>query len=93
MIETSKKKSISLEWVSCIYYPLHFQKDNADVRALIDSGSEVNAMTPAYLSKLGLKVYHTNVGTQKINKFILEIFEMVLANFQIENKLGRAQFY
>ena len=37
----------------------------------MDSGSKVNAMTPAYASKLGLRVYHTNVGAQKIDGSIL----------------------
>ena len=52
--EASKEEHMTLEWVPCIYYPFHFRKDTADVRALIDSGSEVNAMTPVYASKLGL---------------------------------------
>ena len=50
-------------------------------------------MTPAYTSKLGLKVYHTKVGAQKIDGSTLKIFEMVLANFQVEDKLGRARFF
>ena len=33
-----------------------------EVQALIDSGSEVNAMTLVYTSKLGLKIYHNNIG-------------------------------
>ena len=91
--ETSKKEFVSLERVSCIHYPLHIRKDNADVRVLIDSSSEINAMTPAYASKLGLKVHHINVGTQKIDGSTLETFGMVLANFQVEDKLGRARFF
>ena len=57
--KTSKKKLVSLERILCICYPLRFRKDIADIRALIDSNSELNAMTPAYASKLDLKVHHT----------------------------------
>lgn len=42
--------------------------------ALIDSGSEVNAMHPA--------VRKTDVGTQKIDGSALETFGMVIAGFR-----------
>ena len=46
-----------MDQVPCIYYLVQFQKDkNKDVLALIDFGSEVNAMTLAYVAQLGLKV-------------------------------------
>ena len=84
-----------MERVSCIYYPVQFKKDahKTQVQALIDSGSKVNAMAPAYASKLGLKVYPTNVGAQKIDGSTLETFGMVLASFQVEDKLRRARFF
>ena len=50
-----------LEWVPYIYYLLYFWKDTTGVRALIDLGSDVNTRTPVYISKLGLKIYLTNV--------------------------------
>ena len=50
-------------------------------------------MTLAYTLKLGLKVYHTNVGAQKIDGSILKIFGMVLVNFQVEDKFGRVRFF
>lgn len=56
-----------LKWILYIYYLLQFQKDIADVRALIDFGSKVNAMTPAYVSKLDLRACHTNIRVQKID--------------------------
>ena len=64
--ETNKEEYISLEWVSCINYPLRFLKDTVDIRALIDSRSEVNAITPAYASKLALKVYPTILELRKL---------------------------
>ena len=50
-------------------------------------------MTPAYASKLGLRVRHTNVGAQKIDGSTLQTFGMVLANFRMEDKLGRTRFF
>ena len=90
---TETNKEVTLERVLGVHYPLRFQKDTADVRALIDLGNEVNAMTPAYASKLGLRVRHTDVGAQKIDGSTLQTFGMVLANFQVEDKLGRTRFF
>ena len=94
MTEINKEDEVALARVPCIHYPLRFQKDNQnEVRALINFGSEVNAMTPAYALKLGLKVCQTDVGAQKIDGYTLETFRMVLASFQMEDKLGRARFF
>ena len=93
MTEADKEDEVVLERVQCIYYPLCFQKDIVEVKALLDSGSEVNAMTAAYVSKLGLQVRRTNVGAQKIDGSTLETFEIVLASFQVEDKLRRARFF
>ena len=52
-----------LDRVPCIHYFVQFRKDkDKDVLALLDSKSEVNAMTPAYVAHLGLKVRVTNIG-------------------------------
>ena len=91
MIETSKKDDVPLKRVPCIHYPIRFKKK--EVQALIDSCSEVNAMTPACTSKLSLWVYRTNIEVQKIDSSILKTFEMVLASFQVEDKLGRTRFF
>ena len=50
-------------------------------------------MAMAYASKLGFKLYPTDVGVQKIDGSILKIFRMVLASFQVKDKLGRARFF
>ena len=50
-------------------------------------------MTPAYASKLGLRVRHTDVRAQKIDSSTLQTFGMVLANFQVEDKLGKTRFF
>ena len=40
----------ALERVSCIYYPVQFKDtDKAPMQALINSGSEVNAIYPSFV--------------------------------------------
>ena len=63
----SKEKHVSLEPVLCIYYPLSFLKNHLGVKTLVDLGSEVNAILLVYISKLGSKVHHSDIGAQKIN--------------------------
>lgn len=55
-VAESSKEDVVLEQVSSIYYPLCFLKDTTDVRALIDLGSEVNAITLVYIASLGVKI-------------------------------------
>ena len=45
-------------------------------------------MTPAYAAHLGLKVRVTNGRAQKINGSSLATYGIVIAAFQIVNKLG-----
>ena len=89
VIEASGKEVVVR--VSCIHYPIRFQEEQ--VRALLNSGSEVNAMSPAYAEMLGLKTWKTNVGVQKIDGSALETFGMVIADFQMEDKGGRPRFF
>ena len=77
--------------VPCIHYPVRFQEEQ--VKALLDSGSKVNAMNPDFARKLGLKVWKTNVGAQKIDGSALETFGMVIADFQMEDKANRLRFF
>ena len=93
MTKTNKEDEVTLERVPCVHYLLHFRKDTVDMRALIDSGSEVNAMTPAYALKLGLRACHTNGRAQKIDGSTLQTFGMVLASFQVEDKLEKARLF
>ena len=50
-------------------------------------------MSPAYTKRLNLKTWKTNVGAQKIDGFALEIFKMVIADFQVEDKGSRPRFF
>ena len=81
--------------VLCIHYPVRFQEDQGQeqLRALLDSGSKVNVMSPAYAKRLGLKTRKTNIRAQMIDGSALEIFGIVIADFQMENKSGRLRFF
>ena len=50
-------------------------------------------MTPAYAKKLGFRTQRTDVGAQKIDGSLLETYGMVIAAFQVKDKLGRARFF
>ena len=75
----------------CIYYLVRFQEKQ--IKTLLDSGSEVNAINPNYTWKLRLKIWKTNVKAQKIDGSTLEIFGMVIADFQMEDKASRPRFF
>lgn len=57
--KASKENDVTLNWIPCICYPIWFKKNK--IQALIDSGSEFNAIILVYILKLGLKVCHTNI--------------------------------
>ena len=50
-------------------------------------------MSLFYAEKLGFKTWKTSVGAHKIDGSALETFEMVIANFQMEDKSGRSRFF
>ena len=80
--------------VPCICYFVQFRKDKGkDVLALLKSESEVNAITPAYTAHLGLKVRVTDLGVQKIDGSLLATYNMVIAAFQVVDKLSRPRFF
>ena len=73
----SKSVTTSLEVlqrVSCIWYSVPFQAQQ--IETLIDSGNEVNSITPGFAAKLGLIPRPTNVGAQKIDDSTLETYGM-----------------
>ena len=83
-----------LDRVPCICYPVQFRKDkDKDVLALLDSGSNINAMIPAYVAYLSLKVRMIDVATQKIDRSSLATYDMVIAAFQVVEKLVCSWFF
>ena len=83
----------TLKYVFCVYCLMQFQKDLSKTKALIDLGSEINTICPAYTKKLGLRIWKTNVKVQKIDGSSLNTFGIVIAGFQIEDKLERVRFF
>ena len=84
---TEASKEGVLQRVPCIRYPVQFQQEG--VQALLDSGSEVNAMTPAYAEKLGLTTRKTDVSAQKIDSSTLVTYEMVIPGLSVQDRLGK----
>lgn len=50
-------------------------------------------MNPKFAQKLGLHIRKTSVRAQKIDGSTLEIFRMVIAGFQVDDKVGRPRFF
>ena len=73
-----------------IHYLIQFQEEQ--LKALLNSGGEVNAMSPAYAKRLGFKTRKTNVRAQKIDGSAIETFGMVIVDFQVKDKGGRPKF-
>ncbi len=73
----------ALQRVSCVRYPVSFQKNLDQVQALIDSGSQVNAMTPVYTKKLGLSIRKVDVDAQEIDGTTLANYGMAIASFSL----------
>ena len=91
---TTGAKKEALERVPYIYYPVQFKDtDRAPVQALIDSGSEVNAIHPSFVKQLGLSIRPTDVGAQKIDGTTLDTHGMVVAAFSVEDKANRVRFF
>lgn len=65
-----------------IHYPVQFQKERKEVtKALINSSSEVNAITLAFTKKLSLQIWQINVKARKIDDSFLKTFGMVIVSF------------
>ena len=95
---TDINKKTTLKQVPYIWYLIWFCRNNnkdedKDIRALIDPGSEVNAMHPAYAIKLGLYARKIDVGVQKIDGSHLDTFGIVIADCSVKDKLKRVWFF
>ena len=77
--------------VPCIRYPINFRIKS--VSTLLDSGSEVNAVHPAFAKELGLSIGPTDVVVQKIDGTMLETYGMVVAAFSVEDKANWGKFF
>lgn len=77
--------------VPYICYPVLFKQEL--VQAFINSNSEINAITPVYVKKLGLWIRKTDVSIQKIDGITLVTYDMVIANFSLKDKYGQNRFF
>lgn len=50
-------------------------------------------MNPNFAQKLGFYIRKINIGAQNIDGFIFKIFEMIIADFHVENKIKRLRFF
>ena len=59
----------------------------------MNTNSEVNAITPPYITILDFKICPIIIKAQKINGFFFKAFEMIIISFHVFNKLGKACFF
>ena len=84
----------ALERVPYIHYLVQFKDTSkTQVQALINSGSEVNAIHLTFAKELGLPIKPTDIGAQKIEGITLDTYGMVVAAFSVENKANRVRFF
>ncbi len=86
----TKKTEEEVERIPCIQYSIIF-KDQTE--ALLDSESEVNVMSQAFIHQLDLKIRKTNVRAQKIDGTTLKTYGMIVFTFSVLDKDGRKRFF
>lgn len=65
----------------------------AKIKALIDSGSGVNAMTSTYIVKLSRRPRLTKIGTQKINGSPPKTDNIISTRFSLQDSQRRLIFF
>ena len=84
----------NLETLQCIPYIQYLiQFQNNKVKALIDSDSKINIVTPTYVVEHGLIIQKTSVKAQKTDGLPLETYNMVSTRFLIQNSLEKVRFF
>ena len=87
---TGKKREEELKQIPYIWYPVTF-KDQTE--ALLDSKSEINAISLVFASQLGFRIQKINVGVQKIDNITLETDGMVVSIFFLLDKDDQERFF
>ena len=82
--EESKGEYLNLARILCIRYPITFRKKSMSL--LFDLNSKVNAINPTLAQKLGLPIRPTDIGAQKIDGIIQNIYKMVVIAFSMTDK-------
>ena len=63
------------------------------MQALIDSKSVINAIYLSFPKQLGLSIRPIDIGAQKIDGTMLDIYGMVVAAFSVVNKANGVKFF
>lgn len=63
------------------------------MQALIKLDSKVNIMHLDFAEKFGFQVQRINISTQKTDGSKLDIFDIVINTFLVEDKNRRSQFF
>ena len=63
-----------------------------NIKTIINLKNEINAIHQAYNIKLGFYTKKIDIGIQKIDKLYLNVFEMIIVEYLVENKLERVKF-
>lgn len=84
-------RTMTLKRAQYICYLIWFKKNK--IQILLNSGNEVNAMTPAFASNQSLKTCYIDAKAQKIDSSTFLTFRIILANFRVEDKLGQVKFF
>ena len=83
--EDGKNPRSNLAQVPSIQYLITFKKKFLSV--LFDSNSEVNAIYPTFIKKLGLSIKLTDIEVQEIDSIILDTYQMIVIAFLVTNKM------
>ncbi len=86
----TKKTEEKLEWVPYIQYSITFKNQN---EALLNSESEVNAMSQVFAYEFNLKIWKNNVGAWKIDGTILKTYRMIVSTFFVSDMDDRERFF
>ena len=60
---------------------------------MLNFENKLNPITLAYTAQLSLKMQKTNIGAQKIDKFLLKTYEKIITAFKVLDKLSCSWFF
>lgn len=67
--------------------------NKTQVLTLIDSKIEVNTIHLSFVKELGFPIKSTEVGGQKINGTILDIYEIIVTVFSVIYKANQVRYF
>ena len=64
-----------------------------EVKTLFSSGNKINAINFDFVQKLDFYIWKTSIEAQNINDFILETLKIIIADFEVSDKVNKARFF